>query len=753
MTTTLGVSGEEGPQSPLRIVFLGLTITSSWGNGHATTFRGLVRELAARGHDVLFLERDQPWYAENRDLPQPPYGRTRVYHSLRELQQRFGGDVRQADLVIVGSFVPEGIAVGRWVTSQAAGVTAFYDIDTPVTLARLQRGDADYLSAELVPRYGMYLSFSGGPLLARLERKYGAPMARSLYCSCDPVEYFPEPRASSRWDLGFIGTYSSDRQGVLDELLLEPARRRPTRQFVVAGPQYPDGIDWPANVERIQHLSPDRHRAFYASQRYTLNATRAEMVKAGWSPSVRLFEAAACATAIVSDAWEGLESFFEIGREVLVVRSAEEVLEILEDLPDAERREVGRRARARVLAAHTAAHRAAELEGYAREVMGSGARLAPGAQRTACGAAVKLVVFGLSISSSWGNGHATLWRGLCRALAARGHRVVFFERDVPYYAAHRDITELPGGGLCLYTDWHDVLPRVSSELADADVGMVTSYCPDGVAATEAVLSSRVWRRTFYDLDTPVTLDRLRAGESVPYLGPRGLRDFDLVLSYTGGRALDELRERLGARHVAPLYGSVDPAVHGPAQPVERYRADLSYLGTYAEDRQAALDRLLVEAARRVPHKRFLIGGALYPQLFPWAENIFLVRHLPPAEHAAFYSSSRVTLNVTRRAMAEMGYCPSGRLFEAAACGVPILSDDWDGLDRFYRPGEEILIARGTEDTLQVIDLPDAVLASVAQAARQRTLEEHTADRRARELEAALESAPSDAAGAPARAGA
>ncbi len=364
---------------------------------------------------------------------------------------------------------------------------------------------------------------------------------------------------------------------------------------------------------------------------------------------------------------------------------------------------------------------------------------------------MKIVVFGLSISSSWGNGHATLWRGLCRALSGRGHHVVFFERDVPYYAAHRDSTDVSGGELRLYPDWESVLPQARAALDDADVGMVTSYCPDGIAAADLVLSSRLWRRTFYDLDTPVTLERLSAGEAVSYLGPRGLSEFDLVLSYTGGRALEELSQRLGARCVVPLYGSVDPDLHGPAQPAARYRADLSYLGTYAEDRQATLDRLFVQAARRSPERRFLIGGAQYPAFFPWAENITFVRHLPPPEHPAFYSSCRLTLNVTRRAMAEMGYCPSGRLFEAAACGAPILSDDWEGLDVFFRPGEEILIARDTDEVLHALALPDAVLAEIARAARGRTLDQHTAARRARELEEALEAAPARSSQATTRA--
>jgi spore maturation protein CgeB len=355
---------------PLRIVILGLSITSSWGNGHATTYRGLVRELAARGHDVLFLERDRPWYADNRDLPEPPYGRTRLYRSVRELQSRFAGAVRRADLVIVGSYVPDGVEVGEWVVATAGGATAFYDIDTPVTLARLERGEAEYVTPRLVARYGMYLSFTGGPTLARIERRYGARMARPLYCSVDPLLYHPEPRSRRRFDLGFLGTYSADRQATLERLLLEPARREPRRAFIVAGPQFPDTIAWPANVERSEHLSPGQHRGFYAAQRFTLNVTRAEMVKAGWSPSVRLFEAAACGVPVISDHWAGLDSLFEPGREILVARSTADVLGFLADVSETERSEIGRRARARVLARHTAAHRAAELEAYAAELVG-----------------------------------------------------------------------------------------------------------------------------------------------------------------------------------------------------------------------------------------------------------------------------------------------------------------------------------------------------------------------------------------------
>jgi spore maturation protein CgeB len=350
----------------LDITILGLSITSSWGNGHATTYRGLVRALVERGHRVRFLERDVPWYADNRDLPKPPFGATRLYGSLEELKDRYAAAVRNADLVIVGSYVPDGVAVSEWATTTAGGITAFYDIDTPVTLSKLARGDHEYIAPSVIPKFDLYLSFTGGPTLARLEREYGARLARPLYCAVDPELYFPE-RIEPQFDLGYMGTYSDDRQPVLQRLLLDPARRWPRGRFVVAGPKYPESISWRENVERIEHLPPAEHRRFYNLQRYTLNVTRADMVRAGYAPSVRLFEAAACATPIISDWWNGLEQFLRPGREILIARSAAESLRHLREVDEDERHKLGRRARARVLAQHTAAHRAEELEECVRE--------------------------------------------------------------------------------------------------------------------------------------------------------------------------------------------------------------------------------------------------------------------------------------------------------------------------------------------------------------------------------------------------
>jgi spore maturation protein CgeB len=345
----------------------------------------------------VFLERDLPWYADNRDLRRFPHARIVIYDSMAELQKKHADTVRGADAVIVGSYVPEGIAAGEWVVRTTEGVTAFYDIDTPVTLAKLRRADADYLSRDLVSNYDLYLSFTGGPTLRVLEQEFGSPRARPLYCSVDPQAYFPEPHAP-KWHLGYLGTYSADRQPALDELLLKPAAQWKEGRFVVAGPQYPKTIPWPKNAERVEHLPPKKHRGFYNRQRFTLNITRADMIAAGYSPSVRLFEAAACGTPIISDSWPGLETFFVPGEEVLTARTSAEMLHLLQETPRETATQIGAAARAKVLAHHTAAHRAQELESYLCEVLGvtpmpvarrrSAARLGPGvAQRVSAGTA------------------------------------------------------------------------------------------------------------------------------------------------------------------------------------------------------------------------------------------------------------------------------------------------------------------------------------------------------------------------------
>ncbi|RED33262.1 spore maturation protein CgeB [Rhodopseudomonas thermotolerans] len=349
----------------LNIVFIGLSVTSSWGNGHATTYRALIAALARQGHRVTFLERDVPWYREHRDLADPADWTVELYETLPDLPSRYAALVRDAHLVVVGSYVPDGLAIADWVTATAQGVTAFYDIDTPVTLAGLDRG-LPYLSAAMIPRLDLYLSFSGGPIPASIERDYGSPMARELYCSADLDLYRPQ-HCPPRWSLGYLGTYSDDRQPLLDDLLIAPAKALTEDSFIVAGAQYPASIRWPGNVERIEHLPPRAHAEFYAAQRFTLNVTRSDMRALGYSPSVRLFEAAACGVPVISDTWPGIETLFKPDSEILIASDPRDVIGMLREMSDDQRLTIGDRARRRILAEHTPDHRARQLAAYYAE--------------------------------------------------------------------------------------------------------------------------------------------------------------------------------------------------------------------------------------------------------------------------------------------------------------------------------------------------------------------------------------------------
>lgn len=352
----------------MNIVVFGLSITSSWGNGHATTYRSLLKALAARGHHITFFEQDVPWYAAHRDMATPSFCRTVLYRDPDELEDHIT-TLAQADLIIMGSYVQRAGELADKITTIAPPCFAFYDIDTPVTLAKLAKGDYEYLHPSMIPRFDVYLSFTGGPLLNKLEYEYGAQMARPLYCSVDPDLYFPQPDASQSkpYALGYLGTYSDDRQPTVEELLIAPAQERRDLLFCVAGSQYPESVSWPNNVDVTEHIPPHQHCDFYNTQRFTLNVTRRDMISAGYSPSVRLFEAAACGTPIISDYWQGLESFFDIGKEILVAQNREQVLEHLA-LAEDERLQMGHRLREKVMHAHTSAHRAQELEQYWQEV-------------------------------------------------------------------------------------------------------------------------------------------------------------------------------------------------------------------------------------------------------------------------------------------------------------------------------------------------------------------------------------------------
>jgi len=355
----------------MKLVVFGLSISSSWGNGHATTYRALLRAFAARGHEVVFYEWNAPWYADNRDHPQPRYVTLKLWDDWAGVRADALAEAREADATIVGSYVNGGPRVIDDLAEAGVDPLFFYDIDTPVTVAALRGGGAEYLRTDQVPLFTRYLSFTGGPFLREVvEGELGAREAVPLYCSVDGERYHPtEPDRELACELAYMGTYAADRQPVVEKFLLDVAERMPEKRFIVAGPQYPAETPWPGNVRHIHHLPPQRHPTFYSSAAWQLNATRADMVAAGWSPSVRLFEAAACGAAMISDRWDGLDHFFTPGAEILLPASTEEVVEILRATHPDDRRAIGAAARARILAAHTAEHRAEELEAYVTQAV------------------------------------------------------------------------------------------------------------------------------------------------------------------------------------------------------------------------------------------------------------------------------------------------------------------------------------------------------------------------------------------------
>lgn len=355
---------------------------------------------------------------------------------------------------------------------------------------------------------------------------------------------------------------------------------------------------------------------------------------------------------------------------------------------------------------------------------------------------MKIVIFGLSITSAWGNGHATTFRALLEALRRRGHDIIFYEKDLEWYASNRDLPDPPFCKVRLFKEWLAIAAEARKELNEADVGLVGSYFPNGLAAIDELFDSRAAVKAFYDVDTPVTVSGLRQHGRTDYLKAEQVPGFDVYFSFTGGPMLREIEERFAAKCATPLYCSFDPRQYRRFKANNRFACDLSYMGTYAADRQAKLEEFLALPAQRCADKTFIVAGPQYPKNIWWPKNVRRIVHLNPRWHARFYSSSRLTLNITRREMVIAGYSPSVRLFEAAACGAAIVSDNWPGLDTFFVPGREILLPVDAHDVSRYMAFSDSELQAIGAAAQQRVLAEHTSEARAIQFEEAVKAASS-----------
>ena len=355
---------------------------------------------------------------------------------------------------------------------------------------------------------------------------------------------------------------------------------------------------------------------------------------------------------------------------------------------------------------------------------------------------MRITFFGLTISSSWGNGHATPYRALIRGLHRLGHEVTFYERDVPYYARHRDFDKCDYCDVVFYPSFGAMRPWALIAAGSSDIVVNASYCSEGAEIAEVMLAVDGPIHVYYDLDTPITLSKWQRGEAVEYIRPEQIARFELMLSFTGGRILSELETGYGARMARPLYGCVDPDTYYRVPPRAEFACDLSYMGTYAADRQQKVEALLLDPAQRLAEKKFLLAGPMYPEEMKTPANVRRLEHVSVEEHAALFSSSQWALNVTRAEMAAWGYCPSGRFFEAAACGTPILTDEWEGLGDFFDVNSELRVVRSGEEVMEALNMEVEEREEMARHAREHTLDEHTGDVRARQFIKACEDAAS-----------
>jgi len=353
-----------------------------------------------------------------------------------------------------------------------------------------------------------------------------------------------------------------------------------------------------------------------------------------------------------------------------------------------------------------------------------------------------MAFFGSSLVSAYWNGAATYYRGIIRALDARGWQVTFFEPDAFDRQAHRDIPDPPWARVVVYQPTSGGLQRALDAAAGADVLVKASGV--GVCDTDLEAALPAMRRPgqvclFWDVDAPATLERL---ENAP-LDPlrTHIPSFDLVLTYGGGTPVVTRYRALGARDCVPIYNALDPRTHHPVPLEDAYRADLSFLGNRLPDREARVREFFLTAAAARPNRSFLLGGNGW-RADETPPNVTVLGHVPTGAHNTFNCSALAVLNINRSSMARTGFSPATRVFEAAGAGACLITDAFEGVEAFLAPGEEVLVADNGADVVAILDaLTPARALAIGRAARARVLAEHTYEHRVVQLEHVLDSAP------------
>ncbi|MDK1490802.1 glycosyltransferase [Sinorhizobium sp. 7-81] len=348
---------------------------------------------------------------------------------------------------------------------------------------------------------------------------------------------------------------------------------------------------------------------------------------------------------------------------------------------------------------------------------------------------MRIAFYGSSLVSAYWNGAATYYRGLLRALAARGYEITFYEPDVYDRQKHRDIDVPDWCRVVVYQGTVAALKRVATEAASADVVVKAS----GVGFEDDLLLAEVMAsanpaalKIFWDVDAPATLAELRAAPDHPLR--RTLPSLDLILTYGGGDPVVESYRAIGARECVPIYNAVDPETHHPVAADRRFAADLAFLGNRLPDREERMEAFFLQPARQLWQRRFVLGGAgWHDKSLP--ANVAYVGHVPTADHNAFNATPNAVLNISRASMAENGFSPATRVFEAAGAGACLITDAWEGIELFLTPGQEVLVARDGQDVVELMDnLTQASAKEIGEWALRRVLSEHTYAHRAAEVD-------------------
>ncbi|WP_172124374.1 MULTISPECIES: glycosyltransferase [unclassified Devosia] len=348
---------------------------------------------------------------------------------------------------------------------------------------------------------------------------------------------------------------------------------------------------------------------------------------------------------------------------------------------------------------------------------------------------MKIAFYGSSLLSAYWNGAATYYRGLLRALAARGYDITFYEPDVYDRQKNRDIDPPEWCKVVVYEGTIEALKQAAAHAVDADIVVKASGVgyEDDLLLDEVLKASRPGAlKIFWDVDAPATLAELRAAPEHPLR--RALGQIDLVLTYGGGDPVVAAYKAVGAKECIPVYNALDPQTHHPVPPNPRFTADLGFLGNRLPDREARVEHFFLEPAARTPGQRFMLGGSGWHDK-PMAGNINYIGHVPTGEHNAFNVTPKAVLNISRESMAANGFSPATRVFEAAGAGACLITDFWEGIELFLEPETEVLVARDGQDVAQIMAaLSPERAQAIGQAALARVLREHTYDHRAVEAD-------------------